>query len=501
MQISGANIIGFKESSISKKTFQTFNTAENKVNDTLFFEATEKEVQKAMQLAENAFPIYAQKPIKERIAFLNRIIELLLENLPELVHQFTLETGLSSERGEVELKRTCVQIQAFLKVIEADNWPIQSEEKTDKNVYFQKRFAPLGPVIVFGASNFPFAYSTIGGDAASALAAGCPVIIKGHSMHAGTGYLVAKQIMQAAKETGMPDGVFSNLNVNNHDLAAILVKHPYTKSVAFTGSIKGGMALVKYAQERPDPIPVFCEMGSLNPVFLFPSAIKNKNSQIATEFVDAITNDSGQFCTKPGLIFLVENEDSNSFIETLFKKINSKPALPMLAPSIFQNFKKGSELKEKSNALKSRGIEDASAKDNYSSPLLNVISFEGFKKSDIWQEEVFGPYAVIVRCKTVEDFSEVATLIAGQLTATIWSEDSELEHEETLLFEIQRKVGRIIFNGVSTGVQVIDSMHHGGSFPATTDARFTAVGKGAIFRFLKSISFQGFPKSHFDKKS
>lgn len=501
MQISGANIIGNTESSLGSKTFQTFNPVENKSNETSFYEAVASEVQQAIELAEKAFPIYTQKPVADRIAFLRRVIALLLENKDELIRQYVLETGLSAPRAETELKRTRVQIETFLKVIDNENWPIQSEETAENGTYFQKRFTALGPVIVFGASNFPFAYSTIGGDAASALTAGCPVIVKSHSMHAGTGYLVGKLIIQAADETGMPNGVFSNLQIKDHQLTAMLVKHPFTKAVAFTGSIPGGMALVKYAQERPDPIPVFCEMGSLNPVFLFPSAVKSKAAQIVSEFVNAITNDSGQFCTKPGLFFFVENENSNQLIETFFNQINSKPALPMLAPSIFQNFKKGSEMKEKSNALKSREIDDVNAKENYGSPLLNVISFEDFRKSDIWQEEVFGPYAVIVRCKKVEDFIEVAKMITGQLTATIWSEDSELKQQEALLFEIQRKVGRIIFNGVPTGVQVTDSMHHGGSFPATTDARFSAVGKDAIFRFLKSISFQGFPKSYFDKKS
>jgi alpha-ketoglutaric semialdehyde dehydrogenase len=501
MTISGANIIGFKESKQGSETFQTFNPTENEFNKTVFYEATSSEVEEAIRLAEKVFPTYAQKPIADRISFLKRIATLLSENKSELIHQFTLETGLSAERGETELRRTCVQIETFLKAIEDKSWPIQSAETAENGVYFQKRFAPLGTVVVFGASNFPFAYSTIGGDAASALTAGCPVIIKSHRMHAGTGYLVGKLVVQAAKETGMPDGVFSNLHINEHDLSATLVKHPFIKAVAFTGSIKGGMALVEYAQSRPDPIPVFCEMGSLNPVFLFPSAIENKASQIATDLCQAITQDSGQFCTKPGLLFLTEDENSDQFIKTLFEKINSKPALPMLGTSIFENFQKGSEMREKSHAVRSREVLEENSNEINGTPILNLISFEEFKKSDIWQEEVFGPYALLIRCKDISEFKEIAHLMAGQLTATIWAEPLELNQQESLLFEIQRKVGRIIFNGVSTGVQVIDSMHHGGSFPATTDPRFTAVGKDAIFRFLKSISFQGFPHSFFDKKA
>ncbi|MDD2984553.1 MAG: aldehyde dehydrogenase (NADP(+)) [Crocinitomicaceae bacterium] len=501
MQISGANIIGYTESSSGSQTFQTFNPAENRSNETSFFEAVESEVQQALALAEKAFPIYAQKPVADRIAFLKRIVSLLLENQNMLIQHYVLESGLAFSRGETELKRTCVQIETFLKVIEAESWPIQSEETAPNGIYFQKRFAPLGPVVVFGASNFPFAYSTIGGDAASALVAGCPVIVKSHSMHAGTGYLVSKLIIQAALETGMPDGVFSNLQIKDHQLTAMLVKHPCIKAVAFTGSISGGMALVAYAQTRKDPIPIFCEMGSLNPVFLFPSAIHTKSQSIAKAFSDSITQDSGQFCTKPGLLFLIENEEANQFIEELFKEINSKPALLMLGPTIYHNFMQGSEAEEKQFANKSREISDNKSQENYGLPLIDVISLDDFKKSAIWQEEVFGPYALIIRCKTISDFQDVAKMLSGQLTATIWAEPSELEMQETLLFEIQRKVGRIIFNGVSTGVQVIDSMHHGGSFPATTDSRFTAVGKDAIYRFLKSISFQGFPKTHFDKKT
>lgn len=501
MQISGANIIGNTESSLGSKTFQTFNPVENKSNETSFYEAVASEVQQAIELAEKAFPIYTQKPVADRIAFLRRVIALLLENKDELIRQYVLETGLSAPRGETELKRTTVQIETFLKVIDNENWPIQSEETAENGTYFQKRFTALGPVIVFGASNFPFAYSTIGGDAASALTAGCPVIVKSHSMHAGTGYLVGKLIIQAADETGMPNGVFSNLQIKDHQLTAMLVKHPFTKAVAFTGSIPGGMALVKYAQERPDPIPVFCEMGSLNPVFLFPSAVKSKAAQIVSEFVNAITNDSGQFCTKPGLFFFVENENSNQMIETFFEQINLKPALPMLGPSIYKSFKKYSELEERSIAVSSRKKSEKDLQENYGNPILDLISFQNFKKSDIWQEEVFGPYALLIKCNDISEFNEAAQLIEGQLTATIWAESAELREQEALIFNIQRKVGRIIYNGVSTGVQVIDSMHHGGAFPATTDARFSAVGKDAIYRFLKSVSFQGFPKSYFDKKS
>ncbi len=445
--------------------------------------------------------IYVQKPISSRITFLKRIVSLLLENQTQLIRQCILETGLSESRGKTELKRTCFQIETFLKVIEKDNWPIQSEETTENGVYFQKRFAPLGPVIVFGASNFPFAYSTIGGDAASALTTGCPVVIKGHPMHAGTGNLVGKLIVQAAKETGMPAEVFSNLNINEHDLAALLVKHPFTKAVAFTGSFSGGMALVKHAQNRAEPIPVFCEMGSLNPVFLFPSAIENKSEEMVEAFVQSITQDSGQFCTKPGLFFLIENEDSRKFIHSFFDQINLQPALSMLGPSIFENFKTGSEGKEKSIAFKSRAISPQNSETILGKPMLDLISLSDFKKSATWQEEVFGPYALLVLCKDMEDFKEMATRLSGQLTATIWAEAEELSQQADFLFQIQQKVGRIIFNGVSTSVQVIDSMHHGGAFPATTDYRYTAVGKDAIYRFLKSISFQGFPQSFFDKKS
>lgn len=501
MQISGENIIGFSKSSLGSETFQTFNSAQNKKNQTLYFHATKDEVIAAMNLAERAFPQYAQKPIEERIAFLNRICDLLLENQQELIQQYVLETSLSFERGETELKRTCLQIKTFLKVIEAEDWPVQSEETADNGVYFQKRFSPLGPVVVFGASNFPFAYSTMGGDAASALVAGCPVVVKSHPMHAGTGFLVGQLIVQAAIETGMPDGVFSNVNATENWVGEMLVKHPSTKAVAFTGSIKGGMALLDYAQSRKDPIPVFCEMGSLNPVFLFPSAIETKGTSIANELVQAITKDSGQFCTKPGLLFLVDNEASESFIQRLFEAINIKPALPMLGPSIFKGFQKGVNAMERKEAIKSRDTSNENQIENFGSPILNVITWKEFQISNVWQEEVFGPYALLILCKEVSDFEEVAHFISGQLTATIWAESSELNEQQALLFEIQRKVGRVIFNGVPTGVQVIDSMHHGGTSPATTDPRYSAVGKDAIYRFLKSISFQGFPKFFFDKKS
>lgn len=498
MQITGKNTIGFRLSQKGKYSFKTFDPVLDQPNPESYFEATEEEVEMAVAMAVKSFSEFARLTGEKRAVFLLQIAANLNRDRDQIIHQYTLESGLTASRGTIELNRTIFQLETFAAFIGQDNWEVMAEEsalpnrKPTPKPHFKKLLFPLGPVVVFGASNFPFAYSTIGGDAASALAAGCPVIVKSHPMHAGTGDLVSQAIMEAARYTGMPDGIFSNLNAKGFEVGELLVKHPGVKAVGFTGSVGGGMALVKYAQEREVPIPVFCEMGSLNPIFVLPSALPDQLS-IAEKLVNSITQDSGQFCTKPGMIFLADDQNTHTFIGDFTRQFKAKVPQSMLHPDIWSkyNILRFEVGNQQGTCAVTPSINEVE-RPNFGLPQLTFTTSEVFFKNQKLYKEVFGPHCLVVLCKSENEFAQIANFIEGQLTASIWSNDTTTENFKDLLFELQNKVGRIILNGVSTGVEVTEAMHHGGQFPSSTDSRFTAVGKDAIYRFLHPVSLQGF---------
>ena len=494
MELTGENFIGYTASKAGNKSFRTFNPILDTYNLTVHYNATNKEINDAAEKARAAFPIYARTSYKERAAFLLKIAELLHKNRQDLLAVYHKESGLPLQRGESELNRTIHQLELFAKVITARHFGEMAQESADRSrkpaakPSFHKILLPLGPVVVFGASNFPFAYSTIGGDAASALAAGCPVIIKSHPMHAGTSEAVTRIVLQAARNSHMPDGIFSNLNAATNTIGEQLVKHPYIKAVGFTGSIAGGTALLKYGQDRPEPIPVFCEMGSLNPVFIFPGSSK-KRKEIASRLAVSITNDSGQFCTKPGLIFIENNENGKFFIQELKEAFLQQGSQPMLQPSICNNYHTLINAIDQLPRVKILRIPPLQK--NFGTPQLSFADFRSFQKHLLLQQEVFGPHSVIISC-TKEEFEQAPLLLSGNLTASVWMDRKELKSAADFMFLLQQKAGRIIFNGVPTGVEVTHGMHHGGPFPSTSDSRFTAVGNDAIYRFLRPVSLQNF---------
>lgn len=499
MQISGKNTIGFQLSQLGSKTFRTFDPVKNADNESLFYEAVPKEVEKAMELAANAFRQYSRISGSERAAFLQHIAQGMEDNREQLIQQYTLESGLPEDRGHTELNRTVFQLHAFAKLIADDSWQKSSIDLAEPNRKpipkpdLRKLYFPLGPVVVFGASNFPFAYSTIGGDAAAALAAGCPVVIKSHAMHAGTGDLVAQLIVKAARETGMPEGVFANLNAVGYEVGESLVLHPATKAVGFTGSFKGGMALYKLNEKREEPIPVFAEMGSVNPVVILPGVMQKNIDTVTTTLAASVTQSSGQFCTNPGLIFVLENEQLAAFKKELTQKISAVEPQPMLHPDIYQKY---NELRKEVAGQGSVNIltnEERKAAPNYGVSQLSEVSCEVFLENKKLHQEVFGPHTLLVICKNEEQLTKIIRNLEGQLTASVFADESEINFVADLIFELQQKAGRIIFNGVPTGVEVCPSMHHGGPFPATTDSRFTAVGTDSIYRFVRGIALQNFP--------
>lgn len=478
ISITGANYIGYTSSKIGTTTFQTFSCKKNKLNKELFFEVTENELEEILVKAEKARIAYALLSMEKRKQFLEDIILLLEEHRKTLVQQFCQESSLSEERGNIELTRTKTQIKTYIDFISKPNWNSISEEYLN-GVNFQKKLFPIGPVVVFGASNFPFAYSTIGGDTASALASGNSVIYKANPFHAGVSELVTQIIVKAAKKNHLPDGVFSLVQGQNYWIGETLVKDKRIKAVGFTGSIKGGTALLHYAKEREEPIPIFCEMGSLNPVFIFEDALETKMEEMVEKLSLAITNDAGQFCTKPGLLF-VSGDKKKLLIEKLQNKVKEAQEQPMLHPSIYTSFQ--------NLAKKLGGLKNTTADKPYHvRPIIISMTFQEFLVSKEAKEEVFGPFAVMITCENEGEMKLALQQLKGNLTASVWT-DTNLSEE--WMYLLTNSVGRIIKNGVSTGVAVIDSMHHGGGFPSTSDSRFTAVGKDAIYRFLHPVTIQ-----------
>jgi NADP-dependent aldehyde dehydrogenase len=449
-------------------------------------------------LANNAFEEFSQMSDITRSEFLLRIADLLQLHKEKIGEIYCAESGLTKERFEVEMLRTVSQLINFSNELVSGAWRNASIDTAYVNQQpakpdLRKFSVPLGPVVVFGASNFPLAYSTIGGDTAAALAAGCPVIVKAHALHAATSDLVASYVVQAAQVTGMPNGVFSHLHAHSFRVGQELAQHPLVKAVGFTGSHAGGRALFDLANARKEPIPVFAEMGSVNPVFVFPELLndKNKRKQYAEMLANSMISGMGQFCTNPGLIFVFDNEDSAEFIDLLCDKFLNKETTSMLHASIKERFDQGKvkmahqgvDLKPSIQALENQPVNQT----------LGVIKGSQFIQNSELQEEVFGPFTLVVRCADLDEMKDCCKVLKGQLTATVIALNSEFKAQEKLLFQLKNKVGRVIFNGVPTGVDISPSMHHGGPYPATTDSRFSAVGIDAIQRFLRPVTYQDCP--------
>jgi NADP-dependent aldehyde dehydrogenase len=361
----------------------------------------------------------------------------------------------------------------------------------------RKMLHPIGPVVVFGASNFPLAYSTAGGDTASALAAGCPVIVKAHEAHAGTNALVAEAINRAAVKSGMPDGLFSTLYARGFEVGSQLVTHPLISAVGFTGSRTGGRALFDLASKRESPIPVFAEMSSVNPIFLLPAIVRQNSESLASQIAASVNLGAGQFCTCPGLVIALDDEYAAGFIEFLKRAFDGFSPLTMLNSGIQQNYSK-----RKSEFLDSAGVHteyhhadkrnDAQIK---ADPAIASVRASEFLANPRLQEEVFGPFTVIVKCSDISEMQTVAKHLQGQLTATLFGTEEEINVEKSLIDLLREKAGRLVFNGVPTGVEVCNAMVHGGPYPATTDSRFTAVGSGAIRRWTRPVAYQNCPQT------
>lgn len=464
----------------------------------MFQDSTPDEINQVMESAWSAFHIYRKYPLKKRAAFM-RAIATEIEALGDiLILTAGKETHLPEARLKGERARTIFQLNSYAAACERGEWleariDTAIANKNPPKPDLRKMLVPLGPVVVFGASNFPFAYSTAGGDTATAFAAGCPVIVKAHPAHAQTSELVAQAINKAAAAAGLPAGVFAHVHGKSFNVGQALTEHPYTKAVGFTGSFVGGKQLFDWANARKEPIPVFAEMSSINPVFLLPGKMKIAASEIATQYAGSVTLGVGQFCTNPGLLIAIEGDELDKFSTTLAAEIENILPAAMLHEGISKNYHQ-----KRAEALAQPGVDTVStsktkAAENEGAPTIASVSAADFFNNPLLHQEVFGPYSLIIRCKDLQQMQDVARHIEGQLTATLMATEADITENPELVNIVQDLCGRFILNGVPTGVEVCLSMQHGGPFPATTDSRFSSVGADGIKRFARPLSYQNWP--------
>lgn len=497
--LQGKNFIGNSRSAQGILFIQAYNPTNNELLEGTFTVATHNELEQALQLANSAFQQFKNYSGQQKAVFLRAIAEEIEALGDVLIHRACAESGLPEGRIRGERGRTMNQLKLFAQLIDEGSWvdacidTAMPERQPIPKPDIRKKLVALGPVAIFGASNFPLAFSVAGGDTASALAAGNPVIVKAHPAHLGTSELVASAIIQAAEKTHMPAGVFSMLFDDGFNIGQALVQHPIIQAVGFTGSGRGGQALYQLAQTRPQPIPVFAEMGSINPVILLPQALQKRGEHIATQYAGSITLGAGQFCTNPGLLLGISSEELTAFEHHLAQAIQTTAPATMLTTGIAESFKQNTQKALQQNNVLVIGQAQTKDHQNQGRPTLAKVNGADFLQNPTLHEEVFGPYSLLVVCQNKEELAQVVQSLEGQLTATILGEDQEIRDYQTVIHHLQDKAGRLIFNGVPTGVEVCAAQHHGGPFPATTDSRFTSVGTDAIKRFARPIAYQNCP--------
>ena len=456
-------------------------------------------VDAACSAAAAAFPAYRATTSEQRAQFLETIAANIEAIKDAVIARATAETGLPTARITGEVGRTTGQLRLFASVLREGSWngaridPAHPDRQHAPRPDIRQRTVPLGPVAVFGASNFPLAFSVAGGDTASALAAGCPVVVKGHDAHPGTSELVGRAITDAVTESGLPKGTFSLLFGYGPDLGIALVTDPRIKAVGFTGSRSGGTALVAAAAARPEPIPVYAEMSSINPVFLLDGALSTRGADLGKAFVGSLTMGSGQFCTNPGLVIAADSPGLDDFITAARDALAGSPATPMLTPTIATSFASGVTALSKEAELVGRG--EVGDNECACHAALFATDAASFLNSKGLQAEVFGSSSLILRCKDAAEMRSIAENIEGQLTATVHADESDYPEAGQLMPVLELKAGRILFDGWPTGVEVGHAMVHGGPYPATSDSRSTSVGTLAIERFLRPVAYQDVPKS------
>ncbi|GEK48292.1 aldehyde dehydrogenase (NADP(+)) [Bisbaumannia pacifica] len=499
MTLEGKMLIGQQAVPGQRDAIHAINPATNAQLEPAYFGGTREDVEQACELAWAAFDGYRETALEARAGFLETIADEIEALGDALIERAVAESGLPQARIQGERGRTCNQLRLFAKTVRAGEWldvrvdPAMPERQPMPRADLRQRHIALGPVAVFGASNFPLAFSVAGGDTASALAAGCPVIVKAHSAHPGTSELVGRAIQAAVKRCALPEGVFSLIFGSGREVGQALVANPRIKAAGFTGSRSGGLALWHIAQSRPEPIPFYAEMSSINPVFPLPAALEARGANLGEAFVGSLNMGAGQFCTNPGLVVAIKGPALDDFIAAARQAVETSASQTMLTPGIHQAYENG--MQQLANSDKAREIARGRQGDgpNQCQTALFVTSASDFLGDESLQAEVFGSTSLVVECSDAEELQRVAERLEGQLTATLLMDDADLDAARALLPVLERKAGRILVNGWPTGVEVCDTMVHGGPFPATSDVRTTSVGTAAILRFLRPVCYQGLP--------
>ncbi len=499
--LTGSSLVGGTDVHPEGGTFHAVDPASGAELDPAYSQAGPAEVDRAAALAAQAFPAYRRTTVEQRAAFLDSIATNIESLGAALAERVMAETGLPAGRVAGETARTVGQLRLFATVVRDGGWhgirvdtPLPHRTPSPRPD-LRQRAVPVGPVAVFGASNFPLAFSVAGGDTASALAAGCPVVVKGHPAHPGTSELVGRAIRDAVAEHGLPEGTFSLLQGTAHALGTALVTDPRIKAVGFTGSRGGGLALVAAAQQRPEPIPVYAEMSSVNPVFLLPGVLAEQAAETAAAYATSVTGSAGQLCTQPGLVFGVASDGLDAFVDAAAAKIAATTATPMLTAGIAAAFDSGAESVAGTPGVTtaSRGVADGSLT-HPGLPQLFVTDGHTFLASPGLADEVFGPTSLVVRVRDTAQLHQIVAGLEGQLTASVQLTESDHDLAAELLSELELVAGRVIVNGWPTGVEVGYAMVHGGPFPATSAPATTSVGARALERFLRPVVYQDVPE-------
>ena len=503
MSLHGKSILAGALGQTGGKIFRAENPATSERLEPDFHEASDTEVSDALDAAATAFATYRAISVADRAKFLETIATEIEALGDALIQRANAETGLPIARITGERARTCGQLRLFAQVVREGSWvdaridPALPDRQPLPRPDLRRMLLPLGPVVVFGSSNFPLAFSAAGGDTASAFAAGNTVVVKAHRAHPGTAELVGGAITRAVAACGLPKGTFSLVHGGGSTVGIAMVKHPVTAAVGFTGSTYAGRALMDAAASRPHPIPVFTEMSSMNPLFILPGAQKERAAAIATGLLGSFTMGVGQFCTKPGLILALRGPDTDTFLAKLGEAVRGAACATMLTSGIRDAFNENRNKVTSVPGVESLGTATAAAdaKATQGQPSVSTTTAENFLKHPELATEAFGPFTLVVIADKFEDFIKCAESLEGQLTATLHGTPDDLATVQPLLAVLEQKAGRVLVNGFPTGVEVCPSMNHGGPYPATSDTRFTSVGTAAMLRFARPVCYQNLPDS------
>jgi NADP-dependent aldehyde dehydrogenase len=500
MELTGFSFLGARRGASGGSTFQAANPTTGEALGPAYYSATGAELDEAVRLAAEAFASYSKASGKTKAAFLRRCADGFDARKQELAERAHQETALPMPRLLGEVGRASGQLRLFASLVEEGSWvqaridPAMPERQPLPRPDLRSMLRPLGPVAVFGASNFPLAFSVAGGDTASALAAGCTVLVKAHPAHPGTSEIAAEIISEAVAAEGLHPGVFTMLYDAGVEIGSALVQHPLIKAVAFTGSLKAGRALMDLAAARPQPIPCFTEMSSGNPVFVLPSALRKGPAELAKNLFGSFTLGAGQFCTKPGIVLVPEAPEGQAFLDELKVQVEKSQPFTLLTAGIAKAY--GAATAERAGHIPlaaSAVMADAPGFAAHSK--LFTVCLDQLIGEPELAEEIFGPDTLLVHCDSTEDYVRAARSLDGHLTATILGDEDDLVAHRQLVEVLEQKAGRLIVNGFPTGVEVTHAMVHGGPYPSTSDPRFTSVGSQAIYRFAKPVCFQGFPQT------